>query len=103
MKASVVISTYTEKRYEDLMTCFNSIEEQTVNPLEVFLVLDPIPELIQFYEKRVPSFVKILTSDSRGLSNARNVGIDNSAGDIVVFIDDDAYADPQWLENIFLQ
>jgi glycosyltransferase involved in cell wall biosynthesis len=69
-------------------------------PFETLLVLDPVPELIDFYEARVPSFVKIITSPEKGLSNARNAGIKNSSGEIIVFIDDDAYADPYWLENI---
>jgi glycosyltransferase involved in cell wall biosynthesis len=71
-----------------------------VKPFETLLVLDPVPELIHFYEARVPSFVKIITSPEKGLSHARNAGIKNSSGEIIVFIDDDAYADPYWLENI---
>ncbi|MCD5401861.1 glycosyltransferase [candidate division NPL-UPA2 bacterium] len=35
-----------------------------------------------------------------GLSETRNVGIRAAEGDIVAFIDDDAVAEPDWLENL---
>jgi glucosyl-dolichyl phosphate glucuronosyltransferase len=35
-----------------------------------------------------------------GLSDARNTGIRNSTGRIIAFLDDDALADPDWLEQI---
>jgi glycosyltransferase involved in cell wall biosynthesis len=100
MQVSVIVSTYTEKRYEDLIACFDSIKQQTIQPLETLLVLDPDPELVEYYTQRVPPFVKIITSTEKGLSNARNAGIDESNGEIIAFIDDDAYADPHWIEKI---
>ncbi len=63
------------------------------------MVLDPSDELIDFYKRRVPSFVKIVVSNGIGLSHARNTGIMKATGNIIAFIDDDASADPRWLEN----
>ncbi len=100
MKVSVVISTYTKERCEDVSRCINSLLNQTVKPDEIILVLDPVKDLIEFYREYVPSEVKIVESSGFGLSNARNAGVMNARGDVIAFIDDDAWADRHWLERL---
>lgn len=39
-----------------------------------------------------------ISTENRGLSNARNTGWQAATGDIVAYIDDDAYPDPHWLQ-----
>jgi glycosyltransferase involved in cell wall biosynthesis len=67
------------------------------------LVLDPDEELIEFYRKNVPEPVKIVVSSGVGLSHARNTGVKQASGVILAFIDDDALADPQWIEYGYLK
>jgi len=99
-KVSVIISTYSTERFREVLECINSLKKQTLQPNEIILVLDPNEELRDFYSSRVPSDVKIVISEERGLSNARNTGIMMASGDIVAFIDDDAMADKDWLKNL---
>ncbi len=99
MSVSVIVSTYNKKRLPDIKRCLASLEKQTVPPTEVMLVLDPYDELVEFYRKQVSHYVKIVVSGGFGLSNARNTGVKQASGSIVAFIDDDALADPCWLEN----
>jgi GT2 family glycosyltransferase len=40
---------------------------------------------------------KVIRTENRGLSNARNTGLEAATGEIVAYIDDDAYPDPHWL------
>jgi GT2 family glycosyltransferase len=40
---------------------------------------------------------RVISTGNRGLSNARNTGLKAATGEIVAYIDDDAYPDPQWL------
>jgi GT2 family glycosyltransferase len=41
--------------------------------------------------------VTLIRTQNRGLSHARNVGWQAAKGEIVAYIDDDAYPDPDWL------
>ena len=100
MQVSVVISTYTEERFQDVRRCVESLKNQTRKPDEIVLVLDPIDDLVSFYRTRMNNEVKIVESSGFGLSNARNKGVEVSKGDIIAFIDDDAWADKYWLENL---
>ncbi len=45
-------------------------------------------------------WVKLITTANRGLSSARNTGMYNAKGEILAYIDDDAYPDPQWLRYL---
>ncbi len=40
--------------------------------------------------------VRVISTPNRGLSHARNIGLAAAAGEIVAYIDDDAYPDPHW-------
>ncbi len=97
---SVVISTYTKDRLSYVLDCIDSLQNQSLQPKEVLLVLDSDVDLITFYKAHVPSDVKFIVSNGIGLSNARNAGIKNSNEDLIAFIDDDAIADEKWLENL---
>jgi glycosyltransferase involved in cell wall biosynthesis len=41
--------------------------------------------------------VRVISTENRGLSSARNTGWQQATGEIVAYIDDDAYPDPDWL------
>jgi O-antigen biosynthesis protein len=42
----------------------------------------------------------VLTTENRGLSSARNTGWQAATGEIVAYLDDDAYPDPHWLRYL---
>ena len=43
---------------------------------------------------------RVISTENRGLSNARNTGYEAATGEIVAYIDDDAYPDPHWLHYL---
>jgi GT2 family glycosyltransferase len=44
--------------------------------------------------------VRLFSTENRGLSAARNTGWQQARGEIVAYIDDDAYPDPHWLHYL---
>lgn len=100
LATSVVVSTYDDKRWEDLVACMRSLEEQAASPLEAIVVVDYNPELLAKAAEEFPSATVIANNHPRGLAGARNAGIERARGEIVAFIDDDARAEPGWLESL---
>ena len=43
---------------------------------------------------------RLIRTENRGLSNARNTGLQAATGEVVAYIDDDAYPDPHWLKYL---
>jgi len=97
---SVVVSTYDDKRWEDLLACLHSLERQSRPQLETIIVVDHNPDLLARAKREFPAATVIANQRSRGLAGARNSGIAASSGEIVAFIDDDARAEPDWLEEL---
>jgi cellulose synthase/poly-beta-1,6-N-acetylglucosamine synthase-like glycosyltransferase len=98
---SVVICAYTEARWDDLLAAIASVDAQRERvPLEIVVVIDHNPALLE--RMRTVSMDLRLDENvqARGLSGARNSGVLLARGRIVAFMDDDAVADPGWLEAL---
>jgi glucosyl-dolichyl phosphate glucuronosyltransferase len=97
---SVVVSTYDEKRWDDLVACLNSLAEQSRPPLETIVVVDHNSPLLERTKREFPSTKVVPNDRPRGLAGARNSGIAAARGEIVAFIDDDARAERDWLDEL---
>lgn len=95
---SVVVCCYSDRRWHDVVEAIKSLAEQTVAPAEVLLVVDHNPELLERARAAFDGVRVVANSRRRGLSGARNTGVELASGEIVAFLDDDAKADPDWLE-----
>jgi glycosyltransferase involved in cell wall biosynthesis len=102
LDTSVVVCAYTEDRWEELTACIASIHEQTVPLAEVIVVVDHNPSLLARAASELPGVHAVENRHSPGLRGARNSGVATARGDIVAFIDDDAVASADWLEQILL-
>lgn len=95
---SVVICTYTLERWALSQRAIGSVLDQHPQADEIIVVVDHCPELALRVQASYPVGVRVVhNSQSRGLSGARNSGVAAADGDVVVFLDDDAYAEPGWL------
>ncbi|MFI6323492.1 glycosyltransferase [Nonomuraea sp. NPDC050556] len=100
MKTSVVICVYTEERWEDIRQAVESVEQQTRKPYELLLVVDHNPDLHLKLKRAYPQAIVVENTHEQGLSGGKNTGVAVATGDIVAFLDDDAVADPGWLEAL---
>ncbi len=99
---SVVICTCSSERWDDLVAAIESVQSQTLRPLEIVLVVDHDRGLAQRARERWADLSVVENASDRGVSNARNTGIEAAKGEVVAFLDDDAVAEPKWLENMLL-
>jgi len=97
---SVVVCAYTLDRWDDLSAAITSTGRQTRPALEILLVVDHNAELLRRAEAAWPGIRVMESTGPRGLSGARNTGVEAAAGEIVAFLDDDAAADEHWLEEL---
>jgi glucosyl-dolichyl phosphate glucuronosyltransferase len=100
IRASVVVCVHTESRLPLIRAALDSIACQTLPPCQVIVVSDHNPELFDRLMAEYPDLKVISNLFEKGLSGARNTGIEHAVGDVVAFLDDDARAQPQWLETL---
>lgn len=90
MRVSIIVPVYNVERY--LEECIDSILAQTHSNLEIICVddgsTDGSPAILRSVSRR-DARVKVLTKANGGLSSARNAGIREASGDVVMFVDSD--------------
>ena len=106
MKVSIIIPTYN--RVNDLEETLDSIIIQTTLSKEILIVDDSdnkeIENLVkhrknEFKEKDIP-LKYIRNKKEKSLTIARNIGIENAIGDIILFLDDDVILDKDYIKEI---
>lgn len=99
LSVSVIIPTHD--RYDDLNRCLSHIHSsiQSFPYFELIVVdsskdMDRIKDLVESFNG------KYIHEPRKGVSIARNTGIENAKGDILVFADDDFIVDKSWITNL---
>ena len=84
--------------------CVDSVISQTYCHIEIILVDDGSPDncpvICDEYEKK-DCRVKVIHQENGGLAHARNVGIANSNGDYITFIDSDDFVSNDYVESLY--
>ncbi|HEV2669969.1 MAG TPA: glycosyltransferase, partial [Gemmatimonadales bacterium] len=92
-RVSVVVCTYNGSR--TIRECLEGLQRLDYADYEVIVVddgsTDRTAAIAQEYDCR------LIRTPNRGLSSARNTGLEAATGEIVAYLDDDAYPDPHWL------
>lgn len=95
---SIIICTY--ERHQDLIESVKSVFAQKFKSYELIVV-------VPFHDKKSIAILKqfskikiVLQKEGKGLSFARNLGIAVAKGKFIAFLDDDANAHSNWLNNL---
>ncbi|HLB27512.1 MAG TPA: glycosyltransferase [Dehalococcoidia bacterium] len=95
-RISVVVCSHNGAR--TIRDCLEALQKLDYPDFEVIVVddgsSDGTGDLAREYGFHV------ISTENRGLSSARNTGMEAATGEIVAYTDDDAYPDPQWLKYL---
>lgn len=98
---SVIVPVYKVEKY--LSQCVESIQNQTYRDLEIILVddgsPDRCPQICDEYAKN-DARVKVIHQENKGLSGARNAGLNMATGEYIAFVDSDDFILPQMFETL---
>ena len=87
---SIIIPVYNAEKF--LSHCINSILEQSYINLEIILVNDGSTDnslsICEYYALK-DNRIKVFTQANKGVSSARNLGIEKAQGEWIYFVDSD--------------
>lgn len=102
VEISVIIPVYNVKEY--LKECLDSVINQSFEDIEIICIddgsTDSSLEILRHYQN-CDDRVKVFSQSNHGPGNARNVGIDNSTGEYILFLDSDDYLVEDALKNLY--
>lgn len=99
---SVIVPIYNVKDY--LRTCLKSINAQTYENIEVWLIddgsTDGSGDIADKFARKNHNKFQVIHKENGGLSDARNEGLKKATGKYVTFVDSDDTIHPQFIERI---
>jgi O-antigen biosynthesis protein len=97
-KISVIVCTYNGGR--TLRECFQELQQLNYPDFEVIVVDDGSTD--GGTDDAEAYGYRLIRTHNAGLSSARNTGLHAANGEIVAYLDDDAYPDSDWLKYLAL-
>ncbi|MFP7483461.1 glycosyltransferase family 2 protein [Priestia filamentosa] len=96
---SIVIPIYNKESY--ISRTLTSVLNQTFSDFEVIIVDDGSTDnSIQVVKRFNDERVKIVSQENKGVSSARNLGVEHAQNSYIAFIDADDIWEPKFLEAI---
>jgi len=94
---SVVIPAYNAESY--IQSTLDSVFNQTYQNIEVIVVDDGSNDSTQSILNAYPHNVVVIKTENKGVSHARNIGIEKAKGEWIAFVDSDDLWLPSKLEK----
>lgn len=91
MKYSFIVPVYNGEKYID--RCINNLLMQSYTNFEIIIVNDGSEDesepILKKYAEKYKEKVVLINQKNNGLSISRNIGLENSRGDYILFVDID--------------
>lgn len=101
-KVSIIIPVYNVEKY--LRVCINSVLDQTLGEIEVFLVDDGSTDgswkIVQEFAEKDKRVIAIQQKNA-GAAVARNKGLEQARGEYIGFVDSDDFVDKDYFEQLY--
>ena len=99
---SVIIAIYNGEKYID--NCLSKVVAQTYKNLEILCVIngttDSTEEKVREWMKK-DDRIRVLVTEIGDLGRASNIGIENTTGPYLSFIDVDDWVEPDYIEKLY--
>ncbi|HWJ69562.1 MAG TPA: CDP-glycerol glycerophosphotransferase family protein [Sphingobium sp.] len=103
-KISLVVPTYNVEKYFDEFMWSVVSQSTGLHNVEIIVVDDGSPDtsgdIAKKWQAKYPNTIKYIYQDNKGLSGARNTGMDHATGDWISFPDPDDMLDRNYLHCI---
>ena len=100
---SVIVPVYNTEKY--LEYCINSILKQTHRNIEIILVDDGSTDKslsICNQYKKIDERINVISKQNTGVSDSRNIGVNNAKGEYILFVDSDDLLVPHTLPSLII-
>lgn len=99
---SVIIPIYNVEKY--LNKCIDSIINQTYINIEIILIndgsTDNCGDICEEY-KKMDNRIVVIHSKNKGVSSARNIGLEISKGKYILFVDSDDWLERDMIKELY--
>lgn len=97
-----IVPVYNTKVY--LNRCIDSLLVQSRKDYEILIIddgsTDGSGQICDFYDAKYQN-IRVIHTENKGLSCARNLGIEEARGEYICFIDSDDFIQPDYLEVLY--
>ncbi|MBT3180315.1 MAG: glycosyltransferase [Candidatus Marinimicrobia bacterium] len=102
---SIVTPSYN--RADELIHLYRSLQNQSFDLSLIEFIIsddgstDSTAKIVKTWQSESAFPIKFITQENQGPGAARNHGLENSIGDLILFIDSDCEAHPEWIKIIY--
>ena len=101
-KISIIVPVYKVEKW--LPECMESLVNQSLKDIEIICIDDGSPDdcgkILDDYAKK-DKRIKVIHQENKGLSGARNSGLDVASGEYIIFVDSDDFIHPLTCEHTY--